>query len=47
MKPLAVWFCPRGEGLTYQMRTVFPVRKGTRSTHLICRHKMPESSARP
>ena len=36
---------PAARGLQYQMRTVFPVRKGTRSTHLICRHKMPESSS--
>jgi len=32
--------CPRDEGLAHPMRTVFPRGKGTRSTHLVCEHKM-------
>jgi hypothetical protein len=38
--------CPRDEGLAHPVRTVFPRGKGTRSTHLVCEHKMTLTEAR-
>lgn len=41
MKPLAIWWSfPAARGLHTRWRRL-PGGKGTRSTHLICRHRMP------